>query len=34
MVSVDEWLALDPAEAEARVPHVLVVDDDRLVCSG
>ena len=30
-VPVDRWLALDPAEAEARVPHVLVVDDnDRL----
>ena len=30
-VSVDQWLALDPAEADARVPHVLVVDDnDRL----
>ena len=32
-VPVDQWLALDPAEAEARVPHVLVVDEtDR--CSG
>ena len=30
-VPVDRWLALDPAEAETRVPHVLVVDDnDRL----
>jgi hypothetical protein len=30
-VPVDQWLALDPAEAETRVPHVLVVDDnDRL----
>ncbi len=30
-VPVDQWLALDPAEADARVPHVLVVDEtDRL----
>jgi hypothetical protein len=30
-ISVDQWLALDPAEAETCVPHVLVVDDnDRL----
>ncbi|HYB27366.1 MAG TPA: hypothetical protein VEF89_12175 [Solirubrobacteraceae bacterium] len=30
-VPVDEWLALHPAEAETRVPHVLVVDEtDRL----
>ena len=30
-VPVDRWLALDPGEAEARVPHILVVDDnDRL----
>jgi ferredoxin len=27
-VPVDEWLTLDPAEAETRVPHVLVVDED------
>ena len=27
-VSVDEWLALDAATAEARVPHVLVVDEN------
>jgi hypothetical protein len=27
-IPVDEWLSLDRAEAEARVPHVLVVDDD------
>ena len=27
MVSVEEWLSLDPAAAEGRVPHVLVVDD-------
>ena len=30
-VPVDEWLALDPGEADTRVPHVLVVDEtDRL----
>ena len=27
-VSVDEWLALDAAKAEAVVPHVLVVDEN------
>jgi hypothetical protein len=27
MVSVQEWLSLDPAAAEGRVPHVLVVDE-------
>jgi hypothetical protein len=27
-IPVDEWLSLDRDEAEARVPHVLVVDDD------
>jgi hypothetical protein len=30
-VPVDQWLELDPAEAQTRVPHVLVVDEtDRL----
>ena len=27
MVSVQEWLSLDPAAAEGRVPHILVVDE-------
>jgi len=26
-IPVDEWLSLDPADADARVPHVLVVDE-------
>jgi hypothetical protein len=28
MIPVDEWLSLDPAEADARVPHVLVIDEN------
>ena len=27
-IPVDEWLSLDPTEADARVPHVLVVDEN------
>ena len=26
-IPVDEWLSLDPAEASARVPHILVIDE-------
>jgi len=26
-IPVDEWLSLDPSEADARVPHILVVDE-------
>ncbi len=28
MIPVDEWLSLDPADAEAQVPYVLVIDKD------
>ncbi len=28
VIPVAEWLSLDPAEAEAHIPYVLVVDDD------
>jgi hypothetical protein len=27
-IPVEEWLSLDPAEASARVPHILVVDEE------
>ncbi len=27
-IPVDEWLSLDPADAEAHVPYVLVIDED------
>jgi hypothetical protein len=27
-IAVDQWLSLDPAQADSRVPHILVVDEN------